>query len=185
MNVLAIDPGSEHSALVLFDVDLYRPVAAKILPSREAIGHIIAMGPGAMAVEMIASYGMAVGKSVFETCVWIGRFIQAYRMTMSEEADLITRMQVKMHICQHPRAKDSNIRQALIDKFGGDRKAIGGIRCGKCKGKGWFGAGRPVCPKCGGEKWDVAPGPLRGITKDMWSALAVAVTWADQHRGAR
>jgi hypothetical protein len=31
---------------------------------------------------------------------------------------LVYRHQVKMHICGHPRAKDSNIRQALIDKLG-------------------------------------------------------------------
>jgi hypothetical protein len=64
---------------------------------------------------MIASYGMAVGREVFETCVWIGRFIQA-RQPMQHE--LIYRRDVKIHLCGSPRAKDANIRQSLLDKFG-------------------------------------------------------------------
>ena len=67
-----------------------------------------------VAIEMIASYGMAVGKEVFETCVWIGRFMQAFEGRVS----LIYRRDVKLHLCGNVRAKDTNVRQALLDKVG-------------------------------------------------------------------
>jgi hypothetical protein len=66
------------------------------------------------AIEMIASYGMAVGREVFETCVWIGRFMQQFHL----QAQLVFRRDIKLHHCQSVRAKDTNIRQALIDKYG-------------------------------------------------------------------
>ena len=69
-----------------------------------------------LAIEMIASYGMAVGREVFETCVWVGRFHQAWRDPAGVK--LIYRQAVKLHLCNSPRAKDANIRRALIDLLG-------------------------------------------------------------------
>ena len=69
-----------------------------------------------LAIEMVASYGMPVGREVFETCVWIGRFKQAW--PRPEEVRLVYRRDVKLFLCGSARAKDSNIRQALIDKLG-------------------------------------------------------------------
>jgi hypothetical protein len=72
---------------------------------------------------MIASYGMAVGASTFETCVWIGRFIEVARV----DVELIFRKDIKLFLCGTMRAKDANIRQALIDKIGpqGTKKTPG------------------------------------------------------------
>ena len=68
-------------------------------------------------IEMIASYGMPVGKEVFDTCVQIGSLMTlipawgpVYR---------VTRNSVKNSVCHSSKAKDSNIRQAVIDRFGG------------------------------------------------------------------
>lgn len=79
-------------------------------------------------IEMIASYGMAVGKEVFDTCVWIGRFKQK-SIENDIPVEYIYRKEEKMNICNSMKAKDSNIRQALIDRFG---------VVGTKKKPGWF-----------------------------------------------
>lgn len=162
MRILAIDPGSEQSAYVVYEAgnilehdilenDLLR---CKLVTDRVAKKLTFDQ----MAIEMVASYGMPVGKSVFETCVWIGRFIEA---SMELRTHKVYRSEVKMHLCNSMRAKDSNIRQALIDRY----PATGG---GKC-------------PQIGTKKQQ---GPLYGVSKDVWSALAVAVTFEAQQKPA-
>lgn len=67
-----------------------------------------------IGIEMIASYGMPVGKEVFETCLWIGRFIER----IGKVPEYIYRREEKINLCGSMKAKDANIRQALIDRFG-------------------------------------------------------------------
>lgn len=74
--------------------------------------------PLVLAIEMVASYGMSVGETVFETCVWIGRFIQHLNRFAIKEYKKIYRKDEKMNICHSMQAKDSNIIQALKDRFG-------------------------------------------------------------------
>ena len=68
-----------------------------------------------LAIEMVA-YGMPVGREVFDTCVWIGRYIQAW--PRPDEVRLIYRKNVKLELCGSARAKDANVRQALLDRVG-------------------------------------------------------------------
>ena len=74
------------------------------------------ISPATLAIEMISSYGMPVGREIFDTCVWIGRFVEQW--TDPAAVKLIPRGDVKLHVCGSLRAKDSNIRQALIDRLG-------------------------------------------------------------------
>lgn len=145
--ILAIDPGNKQSGWCLFDGE--RVHDSGVLDNNEMLARVMLNQDKALAIEMIASYGMAVGREVFETCVWIGRFLQAHRA----EAQLIYRKDVKLHLCGTTKAKDANIRQAIIDLF----PATGG---GKT-------------PQIGTKK---QPGPLYGISSHAWAALAVALT---------
>lgn len=148
--ILAIDPGPTESAWVLWDGR--RVVAHGQQPNADVRDMLetsdIADSP-TVAIEMIQSFGMAVGQETFTTCLWVGRFVQAWAYRVGNEPLLISRMTVKHHLCHTALAKDSNIRQALIDRLGAP-----------------------------GNK--SAPGPTYGIHKDEWSALAVAITAADQ-----
>lgn len=148
--ILAIDPGSERSGWVVYDgVDVLRfglePNEGILLKMQ--VGDITTLTRN-LALEMVASYGMPVGRTVFETCVWIGQFKQQYGPGYTE---LIYRKDVKMHLCGSTRAKDSNIRQALLDRYGGTRQTAIGTK--------------------------KHPGPLYGVKADIWAALAVAITY--------
>ena len=112
--IIAVDPGPKESAYCVLKGET---VVMFAKADNMAVMDVLAeysSPENLLAVEMIASYGMAVGKEVFETCVWIGRFIEAFKGPHR----YIYRREVKIHICQSPKANDSNIRQALIDRFG-------------------------------------------------------------------
>lgn len=126
--VYAIDPGPVKSACVIWDIKDNEIVQCDILPNAEILELIYELRgllreDELFAIEMIASYGMPVGAEVFETCVWIGRFIEA----VGQPVELVKRLNIKVHHCGSTKAKDSNIRQALIDKYGapGTKKAPG------------------------------------------------------------
>jgi hypothetical protein len=72
---------------------------------------------------------------------------------LGDEPVRVKRIEVKSHICHSAKANDANIRQALIDRYNGKDAAIGK----KAK-----------------------PGPLYGVSGDMWAALAVGLTVLDR-----
>jgi hypothetical protein len=115
MKLLAIDPGTIESGFVIWNgINIldYGKTANQNISS-----HIVTMESDIVVIEMIASYGMPVGKEVFETALWIGRYIQLCDLKPVPN-HLIFRREVKLHHCGQVRAKDSNIIQALKDRFG-------------------------------------------------------------------
>lgn len=176
--VLAIDPGTTESAWCHYDGS--RPFDFAKAANHELLVHLgfLEQDHTVLAIEYMEPRGMPMSQEEMDTQFWAGRFVQAAAVHWHP----VKRLEVKMHLCGNPRAKDSNIRQALIDLFGGESLAIGGKKCPKCKGKGWRGRGRRTCPQCKGTRWLHRPGPLHGITSDVWSALAIAVTWWETKR---
>ena len=112
--ILAIDSGTTKSAFVQYDERKNLIIDHGILPNPEMRQILIGREYDLVALEMIASYGMPVGASTFETCLWIGRFIEVART----ETRLVYRKDIKMYLCGSMRAKDGNVRQALIDLLG-------------------------------------------------------------------
>lgn len=155
MKLMAIDPGNRMSAYVLLDTDTRNILAKGKVDNETMRNHLMVMFYEAVVIEQIAAMGMAVGAEVFETCVWSGRFIEC-AVRRSIPWHRLKRTEIKIHLCGSMRAKDGNIRQALIDRYGG--------------------------PDAIGRKAN--PGRLYGVSADIWSALAVGTVWADQHNAA-
>jgi hypothetical protein len=148
--ILAIDPGSTESAWLVYDTEAALPAAWEKVANEKLLHGLTGFGEcDLLAVEMIASYGMAVGREVFETCVWIGRFVERW----GGDVRMVYRADVKLHLTHSRRSKDPNVRQALLDKFGPGKELAVGKKA--------------------------TPGPLYGLTGDCWSALGVAVTAAE------
>jgi hypothetical protein len=156
VRILALDPGPTETAFIEYDGEKPRnwgiapndtSIEGGMLDLLDAMSNQMVIEH--LAIEGIACYGMAVGKETFDTCIWIGRFIEAWGRQWS----LVYRPDVKLHLCKSARAKDANVRQALIDKFGPTKEKAVGVKA--------------------------SPGPLYGIKSHCWSALAVAVTYCE------
>jgi len=123
-SVWAVDPGSEQSASVIWTGEKITDMS--ILKNEELLGQLKSIPitlDTVLVIEMPQCFGMAVGKTIFETIFWIGRFCEAWPGFFTR----VYRSQIKMHFCNSMRAKDTNIRQALIDRLGmpGTRKNPG------------------------------------------------------------
>jgi hypothetical protein len=157
--LLAIDPGNTESAYVIID-ETCRPGRFDKIRNDDMLALIEGSAMAGLSdavIEMVASYGMAVGADVFETCVWIGRFYQVLEDRCFEPG-LIKRHPIKLHHCHSANAKDSNITQALVDRFA---------------------PGQPNHGK--GTK--ASPGWFYGFKSDIWAAYALAVYAMDTAEG--
>ena len=156
MRIIGIDPGNASTGWC--EIHDGFPVACSKESNAIVFGWLRERATQAehpiLALEAIASYGMAVGKEIFDTCYAIGRMWELWE-SRGGTTRLVYRRDVKLFLCQSVRATDSNIRAALLDRFGGKAKAIGS---------------------------KANPGPLYSLKKDMWSALAVALTAEEQIR---
>lgn len=149
--ILALDPGTVQTGWCMYDKG--NVIGCGVMENDEVMLDLLDgafLANGVLAVEMVASYGMAVGKETFRTVWWSGRFAQAWLNRNHADTLLeVYRAEVKTEICKSQKANDSNIRQAIIDRYGGKDAAIGK---------------------------KATPGPLYGVKSHAWAALAVAIT---------
>jgi hypothetical protein len=154
--VLAIDPGYRQSAFVLFDGT--RIVSHGIEQNEQLLADLASSAHTGILVleemQLFSSFG--VGKEIFDSVFWSGRFAQVWA---PRPFGRLLRSKIRGHLGAG-KGGDAAVRQALIARFG------------------------PYKEDAIGKK--TAPGPLFGIKADEWSALAIAVTWWDQQlAGAR
>lgn len=155
MRILSVDPGTTQSAWCLLDDD-GMPEAFGISANQHVLENLpqcFGYEADLCVIEMVKNYGTAVGEDVFRTIWWIGRFAEVWQRRHGALPRELFRPDVKMHLCgRTSKVTDANIRQALINHYGGEggkEKAIGR---------------------------KASPGPCYGMSKDAWAALAVGVT---------
>lgn len=130
VSILAIDPGTTISAWVLYRIGEDRVVSFEtceneLLLSFFRVSHGIEMFRPKkdilFVVEKVTGYGKPVGETVFETCFWSGRFVQAWGGSFV----MYPRRRVKKVLLGKDKGDDKHVRAAGIAWFGGKEKAIG------------------------------------------------------------
>ena len=149
MTILAIDPGDIMSGYALLEMPDFKLLefGKKENSELRSVFPKLKEKCDKIAIEMIASYGMAVGRNVFDTCVWIGRFRE-----LLGPLHYVYRKDEKMCLCGDMKAKDANIRLALIDRY-----AKFDFKNGKGTKK--------------------QPDSFYGVSGDVWAAIAVGVAF--------
>ena len=148
MRILAIDPANEESGAAIIVLPDFRLEWFGKLPNEDLCKVVKRYDFDEVAIEMVACYGMPVGKTVFDTCVWIGRFKEQLK---DYKISYVYRKEECLYLCNSVKAKDQNIRQALINRYA----------------KHDFKNGKGVKKN---------PDVFYGVANDMWAAIAVGVT---------
>ena len=154
--ILSIDPGTTQTAYCFCNYDTLKPVSFGKVDNDVIMSDVLPQindyAIECVAIEHIQGYGMAVGKEVFETCIFIGRMLERIaHIQRSVKILPIYRKDEKIAICGNLKANDTIIRHTLIDMFAKhDFKSGKGVK----DNKDWF--------------WD--------FKADVWSAYAIAYT---------
>jgi len=151
MIILGIDPGPEKSWWVTWSTGLQKIIEKGIFPNTDFPPTLMV---DIIVIENVQCFGMPVGESVFETAKAIGRFLERAD-NRPIPAIQVGRREIKLHFCNSTKAKDSNIRQVILDRFGGKEKAIGNKK---------------------------NPGVLYGVKADLWSCLALVIYYYETNK---
>lgn len=221
MNLLAIDPGPEKSAYVLLSDGV--PVTWGWVPNEELRGRFGYVGPGIrawrvpdnrdswsewvttdhLAIEYVYLRGGKIYQQAVDTVWEAARFAEAW----GGEFTRMNRKDVKMTMCgTQVGINNTSVKMAIIEHFGGKDIAVGGGKCGTCKGKGWRGRDHVWCSDCchaentnveealtknlpyvlEGCGYETEPGPLHGISgkgsEHIFQAIACGLTWIQQQK---
>lgn len=156
-NIMSIDVGTEYSGYCILNSKTYALIDFGKVENECLLEKVKKLYYDVLVYEKFVSFGMPIGQSTIESIQWNGRYIQS-ALDVGAEVFPITRKMEKINICGSMKAKDANIRQALIDRF-----AVFDFKNGKGtkKNKDWF----------------------YGVSKDVWSAIAIGVTYLDIKKG--
>lgn len=165
--IVGIDPGTRKSGVALLTGGVFH--RAEILENerllhRLRLGMAMPLGASLVVESMEPSPRSGVGRSVLETAVWIGRFLESWSRGPSF---LARRVDIKRHLGVKPRRRR---RGAPPTPRGlGVPSADAAVRAAMAMRHGAPGEAEH-------------PGPTFGLRDDAWSALAVATYGYDYLR---
>jgi len=172
MFYLGIDPGTYKTGVALWDSDtdtvgikghlaneeVLDILSRSVVPSDRVQPWVNdAIHIDEIWCETMEYQGMPVGDETFETCIWIGEYRKTAR-DLGIPFRLVKRRVVRIHHCGSTRAKDSNVRGAIIGRFGYWEHGKTGLGTKK------------------------NPGTLYGVTGHAFQALSNAVYAADTEK---
>jgi hypothetical protein len=147
MWILGIDPGPEESAIVRYDSANNCVLVTWYGPNDKALDYLRSQD-NYVVIERVSCYGNITGASTLRTAEAVGRFWQR-AADMRCEVRLPSRPEICTVLCGLRNAKKAQVRARLIELHGGiENVAIGTLK---------------------------SRGPLYGISKHCWDALAAAV----------
>jgi hypothetical protein len=150
--ILAIDPGPEFSAYAV--LDNFRRIHAKGKVESDNLAEMLREKCFKPFVDVVVIEKIAsYGMPVGAEVFETCVWSGRFmEAALPLPVERITRHEVKLALCHSARANDATIRQALIDRYGG--------------------------PSAIGRKAN--PGPLYGVSGDVWAAIAVGHTYMDK-----
>jgi hypothetical protein len=152
MLILGVDPGTSKTGICVYDTET-ETIARSGHVCNSELDEALAVADDidAIVVERFESFGGAFGETCIRTVFAIGRFDALFRGLRF----YVKRSEVKRWLTGNVRHRDKHVRQALIDRFGGQEKAIGSKKAGHL-------------------------GPLYGVkTSHVWAALALCCYFQD------
>lgn len=127
-NYIGIDTGEKKTAFAV-----YSPKKQKII-DKDIVNNDLVFEAikkhkenSLVGIELIECFGFVVGRSVFETAVWTGRFLQFF---VSENINYIRvyRRDYKLHFCNSLKARDSNVKANLETIFRNKKNFFDGVK---------------------------------------------------------
>ena len=153
MNVVAFDVGTTETAFAIM-TDQYELLDFGKVPNDYLLELKTIFSYDVFVYEKFMSYGMTIGQTTIDSIEWNGRYKQRAIDVGCKKIVALPRKEVKINLCGTMKAKDTNIRQALIDRF---------AKFDFKNGKGTK------------NNRDV----FYGVSADCWSSIALCVTYLD------
>ena len=156
---IAIDVGTIESAYTIMNNE-YKIIESDIVENMKLLDIIKdnRQDVKTLVYEKFVSYRMPVGQTTMDSIEWNGRFIQHALHHGYLKVVAISRRDVKLNLCNSMKAKDTNVRLALVDRY-----ATHDFKSGKGTKKN--------------------PDTLYGFRADMYSSLGVGTTYLDTIKG--